>query len=99
MFDFLRNIFKKSDGAEYEADCCRECREDDCYDPCRDRAVELIDIESGKQKIRDFIDSPKMDELKATGRTVRDFLGFVPNYAQSIPGMVRDGVEKLKNKH
>ena len=61
--------------------------------------ISSIDIESGKQKIRDFIDSPKMDELKATGRTVRDFLGFVPNYAQSIPGMVRDGVEKLKNKH
>ena len=61
--------------------------------------ISSIDIESGKQKIRDFIDSPKMDELKATGRTVRDFLGFVPNYAQSIPGMVRDGVEKLKNKY
>ena len=61
--------------------------------------ISSIDIESNKQKIRDFIDSPKMDELKATGRTVRDFLGFVPNYAQSIPGMVRDGVEKLKNKH
>ena len=62
-------------------------------------AISAIDIESKKQKIRDFIDSPKMDELKSTGRTVKDFLGFVPNYAQSIPGMIRDGVEKLKNKH
>ena len=61
--------------------------------------ISSVDIESSKQKIRDFIDSPKMDELKSTGRTVRDFLGFVPNYVQSIPGMVRDGVEKLKNKH
>ena len=62
-------------------------------------AISAIDIESKKQKIRDFIDSPKMDELKSAGRTVKDFLGFVPNYAQSIPGMIKDGVEKLKNKH
>lgn len=62
-------------------------------------AISAIDIESKKQIIRDFIDSPKMDELKSAGRTVKDFLGFVPNYAQSIPGMIKDGVEKLKNKH
>lgn len=61
-------------------------------------AISAIDIESKKQKVRDFIDSPKMDELKSTGRTVKDFLGFVPNYAQSIPGMIKDGVEKLKKK-
>ena len=61
--------------------------------------ISSIDIEGGKQKIRDFVDSPKMDELKSAGRTVRDFLGFVPNYAQSIPGMVRDGIEKIKNRN
>jgi hypothetical protein len=60
--------------------------------------ISTIDIESKKQKIRDFIDSPKMDELKSAGRTVKDFLGYVPNYAQSIPGMIKDGVEKLKKK-
>ena len=57
-----------------------------------------LDIEGKKQQIRDFIDSPKMDEIKSAGRTVRDFLGYVPNYAQSIPGMVKDGLEKLKKK-
>ncbi len=62
-------------------------------------AISAIDIESKKQKIRDFIDSPKRDVLKSAGRTVKDVLGFVPNYAQSIPGMIKDGVEKLKNKH
>lgn len=63
-----------------------------------EEVISGIDIESKKQKVRDFLDSPKMDELKSTGRTVKDFLGFVPNYAQSIPGMIKDGVEKLKNK-
>lgn len=61
--------------------------------------VSVIDIESKKQKVLDFIDSPKMDELKSAGRTVKDFLGYVPNYAQSIPGMIKDGVEKLQNRH
>ena len=61
--------------------------------------ISSIDIEGGKQKIRDFVDSPKMDDLKSVGRTVRDFLGFVPNYAQSVPGMLRDGIEKIKNRH
>lgn len=61
--------------------------------------ISAVDIESKKQKVRDFLDSPKMDELKSAGRTVKDFLGYVPNYAQSIPGMIKDGVEKLKNKH
>ena len=60
--------------------------------------ISTIDIESKKQKVRDFLDSPKMDELKSAGRTVKDFLGYIPNYAQSIPGMVKDGIEKLKNK-
>ena len=58
----------------------------------------LKELESKKQKVRDFLDSPKMDELKSAGRTVKDFLGYIPNYAQSIPGMVKDGIEKLKNK-
>ena len=68
MFDFLRNIFKKSDGAEYEADCCRECREDDCYDPCRDRAVELIDIESGKTTLVMRMDKVYLVKPYAAGR-------------------------------
>lgn len=57
-----------------------------------------LDIEGKKQQVRDFIDSPKMDEIKSAGRTVKDFLGYVPNYAQSIPGMVKDGLEKIKKK-
>lgn len=61
-------------------------------------ALSSLDIEGKKQQIRDFIDSPKMDEIKSAGRTVRDFLGYVPNYAQSIPGMVKDGLEKIKRK-
>ena len=61
-------------------------------------AISALDIESKKQKVRDFIDSPKMDELKSAGRTVKDFLGYVPNYAQSIPGMIKDGIEKFKKK-
>lgn len=58
--------------------------------------ISSLDIEGKKQQVRDFIDSPKMDEIKSTGRTLRDFLGFVPNYVQSIPGMIRDGIERLK---
>ena len=61
-------------------------------------AISTLDLEGKKQQIRDFIDSPKMDEIKSAGRTVRDFLGYVPNYAQSIPGMVKDGLEKLRTK-
>jgi hypothetical protein len=61
-------------------------------------AISALDLEGKKQQIRDFIDSPKMDEIKSAGRTVRDFLGYVPNYAQSIPGMVKDGLEKLRKK-
>ena len=59
-------------------------------------AITSLDLEGKKQQVRDFIDSPKMDEIKSTGRTLRDFLGFVPNYVQSIPGMFRDGIERLK---
>ena len=61
-------------------------------------AISTLDLEGKKQQIRDFIDSPKKDEIKSAGRTVRDFLGYVPNYAQSIPGMVKDGLEKLRKK-
>ena len=61
-------------------------------------AISALDLEGKKQQIRDFIDSPKMDEIKSAGRTVRDFLGYVPNYALSIPGMVKDGLEKLRKK-
>lgn len=60
--------------------------------------ISSLDIEGKKQQVRDFIDSPKMDEIKSAGRTVKDFLGYVPNYAQSIPGMVKDGLEKLRKK-
>lgn len=61
-------------------------------------ALASLDIEGKKQQVRDFIDSPKMDEIKSAGRTVKDFLGYVPNYAQSIPGMVKDGLEKIRKK-
>ena len=57
-----------------------------------------VDLEGRKQQVEDFLDSPKMDEIRSAGRTLKDFLGYVPSYAQSIPGMVRDGIEKLKSK-
>ena len=60
--------------------------------------IAKVDIEGKKKQVTDFLDSPKMDEIKSAGRTVRDFLGFVPNYAQSIPGMIRDGIQKLTKK-
>lgn len=59
-------------------------------------AVAALNLDEKKQKVIDFMDSPQMDSLKGTGRTVKDFLGFVPNYAQSVPGMIKDGLEKLK---
>lgn len=61
-------------------------------------AISSLDLEGKKKQVADFLDSPKMDEIRSAGRTVRDFLGFVPNYVQSIPGMVKDGVEKLRKK-
>ena len=60
--------------------------------------IHKMDLDGKKQQITDFLDSPKMDEIKASGRTVRDFLGFIPSYAQSIPGMIKDGLDKLKKK-
>lgn len=59
-------------------------------------ALAAVNLGETKQKVIDFLDSPKMDSIKASCRTVKDFLGFVPNYAQSVPGMIRDGLEKLK---
>lgn len=61
-------------------------------------AISSLDLEGKKQQVIDFLDSPKMDEIKSAGRTVKDFLGFVPNYVQSIPGMVKDGIEKFQKK-
>ena len=61
-------------------------------------AISGLDLDGKKKQIADFLDSPKMDEIRSAGRTVRDFLGYVPNYVQSIPGMVRDRVEKLRKK-
>jgi hypothetical protein len=58
-------------------------------------AVAALDIEGKKQAVIDFLDSPEMDKLKGVGRTVKDFCGFVPNYAQSIPGMIKDAMEKI----
>lgn len=55
-----------------------------------------LDLEGKKQALTDFMDGPEMDKLKGVGRTVKDFLGFVPNYAQSIPGMIKDAAEKIK---
>ncbi len=60
--------------------------------------VSNLDLEGKKKDITDFLDSPQMDELKSAGRTLKDFLGFVPNYVQSIPGMVKDGIEKITKK-
>ena len=61
-------------------------------------AISSLDIRGKKQQVIDFLDSPKMDEIRSAGRTLKDFLGFVPNYVQSIPGMVKDGLEKIRKK-
>ena len=58
--------------------------------------IAALDIEGKKQSVVDFLDSPQMDKLKGVARTVKDFCGFVPNYAQSIPGMIKDAAEKIK---
>lgn len=55
-----------------------------------------VNIEDKKQAIIDFADSPEMEKIKGVGRTVKDFMGFVPNYVQSVPGMIKDAVEKIK---
>ena len=59
-------------------------------------AVASLDISGKKQAVIDFIDSPKMEEIKGVLRTVKDFAGFVPNYLQSVPTMVKEalGIEK-----
>ena len=61
-------------------------------------AIAGLDIESKKQAIKDFLDSPQMDSIKDKGRLLKDFAVYVPNFAQSIPGMVEDAVEKIKKK-
>ena len=61
------------------------------YTKAQDAAAK-IDVQGIKQKVTDFADSPKMDKVKGALRTVKDFAGFVPNYAQSVPNMVKEAL-------
>lgn len=59
-------------------------------------ALAVLDLPGKKQKVLDFLDGPELEKLKGTGRLAKDFLGVVPQYAQSVPGMIKDLAEKLK---
>lgn len=59
-------------------------------------AIATLDIEGKKQQVRDFIDSPEMDKIKGAARVVKDFVGYVPYFVQSVPGMIKDFKEKKK---
>lgn len=61
-------------------------------------AIKDLDLESKKQAIIDFMDSPAMEQLKGKGRTVKDFMGYVPYYAQSVPEMVKELFEGKEKK-
>lgn len=59
-------------------------------------ALASLDLPGKKQKVIDFLDGPEMEKLNGAGRMAKDFLGVVPQYAQSVPGMIKDLAEKLK---
>lgn len=59
-------------------------------------ALASLDLPGKKQKVIDFFDGPEIEKLKGAGRMAKDFLGAVPRYAQSVPGMMKDLAEKLK---
>lgn len=57
-------------------------------------AIGKLDLPGKKKQLEDLLDSPKMDELKSAARTVKDFAGFIPYYAQSIPSMIKGALGK-----
>ena len=61
--------------------------------------INKLDLDGKKKQLEDFLDSPKMDTLKEKARTVKDFAGFIPYYAQSIPSMVKGalGINDIKS--
>ena len=61
-------------------------------------AIAKLDIPGKKQAVIDFIDSPTTAALKEKAYLLKDFLGYVPQYAQSVPTMIKEGFEKLTKK-
>ncbi len=59
-------------------------------------AVAKLDVEGKKQAVKDFIDSPTTAALKEKLYLLKDFVGYVPYYAQSVPTMVKEAIEKVK---
>ena len=56
-----------------------------------------LGISEKVKAVADYLDSPKMDGVKSAMITVKDFAGFVPNFAQSVPSMIREalGIEDI----
>lgn len=54
------------------------------------------DIPGKKQAVIDFMDSPTTAALKEKAYLLKDFVGYVPYYAQSVPTMVKEAVAKIK---
>ena len=57
-------------------------------------AMEQFDVKGKIKSVEDKLDSPEMDKLKGVLRTVKDFMGFVPNYMQSVPNMIKEALGK-----
>jgi len=58
--------------------------------------VAKADIPGKKQAVVDFMDSPTTAALKEKVYLLKDFAGYVPYYAQSVPTMVKEAVAKIK---
>ena len=57
-------------------------------------AADRLALDEKKKKVEDLLDSPKMENMKSAARTAKDFLGFIPYYAQSIPSMIKGALGK-----
>ena len=57
-------------------------------------ALKKMDIEGKKKAVVDYVKGPKMDKVKGAARTVKDFMGYVPYYAQSVPNMIKEALGK-----
>lgn len=53
-----------------------------------------LDLAGKKKAVEDYLDSPAMDPVKSAAITVKDFLGYVPYYAQSVPTMIKEALGK-----
>lgn len=56
--------------------------------------IDKLALDEKKKQIEDLLDSPKMDKIKSVARTTKDFFGFIPYYAQSIPSMIKGALGK-----